>query len=195
MRIIGGKYRSRRFPVPASFKARPTTDMAKENLFNILSNRIEWEETDALDLFAGTGSMGLEMVSRGAKSVLAIEKDFAHYSFIKGVAAKLGDPAYRVYKADALKWVADQGRIEDEIKYKFDLIFADPPYSLANLQNIYDIVVGSGILRPAGLLIIEHPKGIDFSDRPGFRELRHYGAVHFSFFSLTEEADDLSNIF
>ena len=183
MRIIGGKYRSRRFQVPASFKARPTTDLAKESLFNILENRLDWEETDALDLFAGTGSMGFEMLSRGAKSVLAIEKDFSHYSFIKSVAAKLADPAYRVLKMDALKWVETQGGQEDINKPKFDFIFADPPYSLGNLENIYDIVLGSGILRPEGLLIIEHPKGIDFSNRSRFTELRHYGAVHFSFFS------------
>lgn len=157
--------------------------MAKENLFNILGNRLDWEETDALDLFAGTGSMGFEMLSRGAKSVLAIEKDFSHYLFIKEVAAKLADPAYKVIKMDALKWVEAQGRKEEEDKPGFDFIFADPPYSLVSLENIYDIAVESGILRPEGLLIIEHPKGIDFGDRPLFKELRHYGAVHFSFFS------------
>ena len=160
--------------------------MAKENLFNILGNRLDWAETDALDLFAGTGSMGFEMLSRGAKSVLAIEKDFTHYLFIKEVATKLADPVYKVIKADALKWLEAEGRKEEENKLKFDFIFADPPYSLVNLENIYDIVVDSGILRPEGLLVIEHPKGIDFGDRPLFQELRHYGAVHFSFFSLRE---------
>ena len=187
MRIIGGKYRSRRFPVPTSFKSRPTTDMAKENLFNILANRLVWEETDALDLFAGTGSMGFEMLSRGAASVLAIEKDYVHYAFIREVAGKLADPAYRALKRDALKWVRDQGSIEEEKRQKFDFIFADPPYSLANLENIYDIVLESGILKPGGLLVIEHPAEVDFSGRPLFKELRQYGAVHFSFFSEKDE--------
>lgn len=187
MRIVGGKYRSRRFSVPASFKARPTTDMAKENLFNILGNMLEWEDTVALDLFAGTGSVGFEMLSRGAKSVLAIEKDFAHYSFIKEVASKLGDPAYKIIKMDALKWVESQGEKEVTERPIYDFIFADPPYALANLEKIYDIVIESGILSPEGLLVIEHPKGIDFSDRPLFKELRHYGAVHFSFFSMSEK--------
>ena len=164
--------------------------MAKESLFNILENRLDWEETDALDLFAGTGSMGFEMLSRGAKSVLAIEKDFSHFGFIKSVAVKLADPAYKVIKMDALKWVVSQGEKSPEERPIFDFIFADPPYSLANLENIYDIVFDSGILRPQGLLIIEHPKGIDFSDRPLFRELRHYGAVHFSFFSEAQDRDD-----
>ena len=106
------------------------------------------------------------------------------------MAAKLADPAYKVIKMDALKWVTSQGEREPDERPKFDFIFADPPYSLANLEKIYDIVLSSGILRPEGLLIIEHPKGIDFSDRPGFRELRHYGAVHFSFFSEMENTDD-----
>lgn len=160
--------------------------MAKESLFNILDNTLDWEETDALDLFAGTGSMGLEMLSRGARHVLAIEKDFAHYTFIKSVATKLDDPAYKVIKADVLKWIPQQKKKKPKEGGEYGFIFADPPYKLANLEKIYDLVSESGILRPAGLLVIEHPKEIDFSDRPFFTELRHYGAVHFSFFRNEE---------
>ena len=182
MRIISGKYGSRRFPVPSSFKARPTTDKARESLFDILSHRLSWPETDALDLFAGTGGIGFEMLSRGARSVLAVERDFAHFSFIKGVASKLADPAYRVLKADVLKWLPAQKNVSEAERPQFELIFADPPYALPELPRLYDLVLEAGILRPGGLLVLEHPGGVNFSGRPLFYDCREYGADHFSFF-------------
>lgn len=178
MRIISGKYGKRRFQVPTTFKARPTTDLAKEALFNILNNRIDWSRCRCLDLFAGTGSIGFEMLSQGAQKVRAIEKDHRHAAFIKKVALELGDTAYTVTQMDVLKWLKG-GEHTD----RYDLIFADPPYALAELKDLPGYILESGLLADGGLLIVEHPKTIDFSNEAGFTELRRYGAVHFSFFS------------
>lgn len=178
MRIISGKYGKRRFQVPTTFRARPTTDLAKEALFNILNNRIEWSTCRCLDLFAGTGSIGFEMLSQGAQKVWAIEKDHKHAAFIKKVARELGDPAYAVTQMDVLKWLKASEHSE-----QYDLIFADPPYDMAELKDLPGYILGSGLLAEDGLLVVEHPKTIDFSNEAGFTELRRYGAVHFSFFS------------
>lgn len=183
MRIISGKYGKRRFQVPTSFKARPTTDMAKENLFNILDNRVDWEDVRALDLFAGTGGIGFEILSRGAQSVLAIEKDFRHVNFIKKVAEELKDVNYRVIHLDALKWLQETANMQNSSGLSFNLIFADPPYALAELTKIPYLVGESRILDDHGLLIVEHPKSVDFSEHDGFVEMRNYGSVHFSFFT------------
>lgn len=183
MRIIRGKYGKRRFRIPASFKARPTTDMAKESLFNILENRLDWSEVRALDLFAGTGSMGFEMLSRGAASVTAVEKDYHHVSFIKKVAHELQDPNYKILHLDALKWLRETAPLNKSNQISFNFIFADPPYALAELTEIPYLVRESGILEEHGLLIVEHPKSLDFSDHFGFCEMRNYGSVHFSFFT------------
>lgn len=186
MRIIRGKYAKRRFALPPNFKARPTTDMAKESLFNILENRIEWENTTVLDMFAGTGGIGLEMLSRGAKSVLAFELNFSQVSFIKKVLASLGAMNYKIIRMDALRWLTEQATLPSNKRDKYDLIFSDPPYSLPELPQLPDMILESGILTDDGLLIVEHPKGISFADHPLFREVRNYGAVHFSFFSYIE---------
>lgn len=182
MRIISGKYGHRRFEVPRSFKARPTTDMAKENLFNILANMVDWEEVDALDLFAGTGSLGLEMLSRGARSVTAIEKDEVHVAFIKKVAEKLGDPHYKIIHYDILKWLRRLATKDPDERPQYQVIVADPPYDLPQLPEMPSLIREAQILAPGGLLIQEHSKEVDFSDQPGFVEMRHYGAVHFSLF-------------
>lgn len=180
MRIIAGKYGKRRFQVPNTFKARPTTDLAKEALFNILDNYFDWTSSHCLDLFAGTGGVGLEMLSRGAESVWAIEKDRKHVAFIKKVADVLGDPAYKITQMDVLKWLKSAPQVEP----KYDLIFADPPYALPELKELPDLILNAGVLAPEGLLIVEHPGTIDFSKHTGYSELRQYGAVHFSFFNL-----------
>ncbi|MDO5036608.1 MAG: RsmD family RNA methyltransferase [Porphyromonas sp.] len=185
MRIISGKYGRRLFRVPHTFKARPTTDMAKENLFNILANQIDWEEIRALDLFAGTGSVGLEMLSRGARSVKAIEKDHAHAQFIKGVVAELRDPNYTLQRNDVLKYLKEMTDREIAEREQYDLVFADPPYQLRELPDLPQMIIQSGIIAPGGLLIVEHSKLNDFSHLPSFEEMRHYGSVHFSFFRPT----------
>lgn len=182
MRIISGKYGRRRFDVPRTFRARPTTDMAKENLFNILANRVDWETTDALDLFAGTGSLGFEMLSRGARSVTAMEREEAHVAFIRQVAEVLADPRYRVLRLDVLKWLRHLVAAPSEERPQYRVIVADPPYDMPELPELPDLVLRAGLLAPDGLLVQEHSGQVRFDDRPGFVEERHYGAVHFSFF-------------
>lgn len=176
MRVITGKYKGRHFDVPRTFKARPTTDFAKENLFNVLNSYVDWDEGPvALDLFAGTGSITLELLSRGCSRVISIEKDRLHYGFIKGFLDKLGDEAGLPVCGDVFKYLI---RCHEQ----FDIVFADPPYQLENLADIPDIVLDHGLLREEGLLVLEHGKTHDFSAHPRFVEHRAWGSVNFSFF-------------
>ncbi|MDR3217626.1 MAG: RsmD family RNA methyltransferase [Dysgonamonadaceae bacterium] len=175
MRIISGKYKSRRFDVPKSFKARPTTDFAKENLFNVIGNLIDLEDIVALDLFSGTGSISFELLSRGCKEVICIEKDAAHYTFIKKVKAELKADNLYPLKTDVFKY------LESGLQ-TFDFIFADPPYALKNLSLIPELVLSKALLNPEGIFVMEHPKEYDFSQLPGFIQKRVYGAVNFSIF-------------
>jgi len=162
--------------VPRSFKARPTTDFAKENLFNVLNGYIDWdEETRALDLFSGTGSITLELLSRGCGQVISVEKDRLHHSFIKGFLTKLGDENGIAVCGDVFKYLA-------RCTEQFDIVFADPPYQLENLEELPDIVMARGIVKEGGLFILEHGKNNDFSEHPNFIEHRAYGSVNFSFF-------------
>lgn len=177
MRVIAGKYRHRRFDVPKTFKARPTTDFAKENLFNVLSNYVDFEDIHAaLDLFAGTGSISLELLSRGCARVVSVEKDYAHYAYINKVRRELGDEAWQPVKADVFTFL---GRAAES----YDLIFADPPYALERLAELPDLVLGGTLLTPGGLFILEHGADHDFSAHPLFLQMRTYGSVHFSLFS------------
>ncbi len=175
MRIITGKYKGRHFDVPRSFKARPTTDFAKENLFNVLKGYVDFEETYVLDLFSGTGSIALEFLSRGCPRVVSVERDKQHFAFINSVCRFLGDEAFKPLCTDALRFI---GRCKEQ----FDLVFADPPYALAELSELPERVMQSNLLAENGIFVLEHGKNHDFSDRPDFLEHRAYGSVNFSFF-------------
>lgn len=176
MRVISGIYKRRRFDVPKNFKARPTTDFAKENLFNVLSNRIDFEDgLTALDLFAGTGSISIELVSRGCDKVISVEKDPQHYSFICKVMQEVKTDKCLPIRGDVFKFI-------DSTREKFNFIFADPPYALANLKNIPDLIFEKGLLKEDGLFILEHGKDHSFEEHPHFVEQRQYGSVNFSFF-------------
>ncbi|MDR3341074.1 MAG: RsmD family RNA methyltransferase [Candidatus Symbiothrix sp.] len=175
MRIISGKYKSRRFDVPPSFKARPTTDFAKENLFNVIGNLIDLEDIVALDLFSGTGGISFELLSRGCKEVICIEKDAAHYAFIKKVKAELKADNLIPLKTDVFKYLESGSQT-------FDFIFADPPYALKDLSRIPDLVLSKELLNPEGIFVMEHSKEYDFSQLSGFTQKRVYGAVNFSIF-------------
>ena len=179
MRIISGKYRRRRFDVPKNIKARPTTDFARENLFNVLNNMIDFEALKALDLFAGTGAISFELLSRGVESVVSVEKHPTQFYFIKKVADELKDDNIIAIKGDVFKYI-------QSTRETFDFIFADPPYDLPNLEEIPDLVFRKGLLKPGGLFILEHSRKNDFSDRPEFDELRTYGSVNFSFFTIKD---------
>lgn len=181
MRIISGIYKRRRFDVPRTFKARPTTDFAKENLFNVLCNNyIDFdEEPSALDLFAGTGSISVELLSRGCSKVVSIEKERAHYAFILKILKELGADTCFPICGDVFNYIR-KGRGREQ----FDLIFADPPYDLTGLETIPTLIFEQQMLKANGILVLEHGKGHTFESHPHFLEKRVYGSVNFSFFAL-----------
>lgn len=176
MRIISGKYKSRRIQVPPNLKARPTTDFAKESLFNILHNRLDWEETAALDLFSGTGSIALELVSRGCNYVVSVEQNQNHFNFICQAQEKLGAKELFPVRADVFKYL-------QTLKKQFDFIFADPPYDMAGIDTLPGIIFERNLLKDDGLFVLEHSNKFNFTQAPHFLEERSYGSVHFSFFS------------
>ena len=181
MRIIRGKYGRRRFDVPNNISARPTTDFARENIFNVLENLIDFDdEPTALDLFAGTGAISFEFLSRGCSSVTAVEKANTQYNFIKKVAQQLNCTNLNVVKGDALRYVST-------CVAKYDLIFADPPYDLPSFGEIPGIILNSQMLKPGTIFIIEHSKNYDFSSLPHFSEHRVYGSVNFSIFIIKSD--------
>lgn len=176
MRVIPGKYKGRHFDVPRTFKARPTTDFAKENLFNVLNGYIDWDEQpSALDLFAGTGSITLELLSRGCSQVISVEKDPMHYKFIKGIIDYLQDLNAVPVRGDVFKYLS-------QCRGRFDIIFADPPYVLKEIPELPDMVLERGLLNPEGVFVLEHGRDNDFSLHPRFVEHRTYGSVNFSLF-------------
>lgn len=175
MRIITGKYKGRRFEVPRSFKARPTTDFAKENIFNVIRAYVDFENCRALDLFAGTGSISLEMLSRGAQTVVSVEQDRSHAAFISSCFKKIAADNAILVCGDAFRYVGS-------CRQQFDLVFADPPYALEKLDSIPDTVLDKGLLAPDGILVLEHGAAKDFSQHPRFVEHRAYGSVNFSIF-------------
>ncbi len=174
MRIISGSHRGRQIFPDKNFSARPTTDFAKENLFNILTNYIDFEEIRVLDLFSGTGSISYEFASRGAHEIISVEANYKHYAFILKTAKELGFKNMKIYKTDvfiACKKLKGQ---------KFDIIFADPPYNLDKIQEIPATIFDNDLLGENGIAIIEHPERIQFSTHPRFSEHRQYGSVNFS---------------
>ena len=177
MRVISGIYKRRRFDVPHTFKARPTTDFAKENLFNVLtSNYIDFEDNvRALDLFAGTGSISIELVSRGCGQVVSIEKDRDHYAFICKVMREVKTDKCLPIRGDVFRYIQN-------CREQFDFIFADPPYELPNLETLPDLVFANSLLKEGGLFVLEHGKKNTFETHPHFVERRAYGSVNFSFF-------------
>lgn len=175
MRIITGKYKGRRFDIPRTFKARPTTDFAKENIFNVINGYTDWEETTALDLFAGTGSISLELLSRGCPQVVSVEKDRDHARFISQCMEEIGTENHVLIKGDVFRFLKS-------CHQQFDLVFADPPYALPELSTIPDLIFQYGLLKEDGLLVFEHGKHDDFSTHPHFLEHRSYGSVNFTLF-------------
>ncbi len=180
MRIVGGKYKGRIFSPGKKMSARPTTDIAKEGLFNILENRIDLTNKTVLDLFSGTGSIGYEFISRGAGSATFVEKNPSHAQFIRSVVDSLEIENGRVFKTDVFKFL---------FKYQgqFDIVFADPPYDLPQFKDVPSAVFEGNVLKPNGLFVLEHPKEYNFSKYPGFKEIRNYGKVNFSFFEAMGE--------
>jgi len=177
MRIIHGEHSGRRLQLPKSIKARPTTDFAREGLFNILNNRVDFTELTVLDLFSGTGAIGYEFASLGTKEIVSVEINYRHVTAIQSNCDILGIKTIRVIKADAIKYIESNKR-------KFDIIFADPPYDMPILSSIPDRIREAEILNPDGTLIMEHGPSTKFHETKGYQETRKYGKVHFSFFEF-----------
>lgn len=175
MRLISGTFKGRRFQLPKNLKARPTTDFAKENLFNVLSNQLDFDDLSVLDLFAGTGSIGFEFASRGASKVTFVEKYAPHVRFIKEVAEKLPFPNAKIINGDVFRFI--NSPIDS-----YDIVFADAPYAEPKMQQLPDLILNSKLLKDNGLLIVEHGKSTPFTDHPFLKEQRIYGSVHFSLF-------------
>ena len=161
--------------MPRTFKARPTTDFAKENIFNVLTGYIDFEDARALDLFAGTGSISLELLSRGCAQVVSVEMDRNHAAFIRQCTTKLGTDKSVLVRADVFKFLK-------RCHQQFDFIFADPPYSLTQLPEIPSLVLDGGLLTDRGIFVFEHGGNNDFSTHPRFLEHRSYGSVNFTLF-------------
>ena len=181
MRIITGKYKGRHFDIPRTFKARPTTDFAKENIFNVLIQYVDFDGAEALDLFSGTGSITLELLSRGCSRVVSVELDRDHHRFIQDCLKKLTANSQEL-TANVIPIRGDVFRFIKSCKQQFDFIFADPPYALKELPTLPDLVIDRSLLKPDGLFVLEHGKDYDFSQHPHFLEHRQYGSVNFSLF-------------
>ncbi len=176
MRVIGGKLKGIRLNPPAKLPVRPTTDIAKEALFNILYNQFDFDTINVLDLFSGTGNISIEFASRGVPSITSVDRDFGCYNYLKSVAKQYDLQAIQPNKADVFKF------LEMETK-KYDLIFADPPYDLPQMNLLAPNIFKKDLLKPDGYLIIEHPSMKKIDNNPHFVEQRTYGSSSFSFFS------------
>ncbi len=179
MRIISGKFKGKSIKPPKTIKARPTTDFAKESLFNILNNMLDFEGLTVLDCFSGTGNISLEFVSRGAKSVTAVDITLLSYRFISTTIKQWKIDNVKVYRSDIFQFIKKHN-------LPYDLIFADPPYNLKRINEIPEIIIKSGLLKPSGILIVEHGNETNFTENKYFSELRTYGRVNFSFFSANK---------
>ena len=175
MRIIGGTHRGRRIVPPAGFRARPTTDFAREALFNILANRINFDEARVLDLFSGTGSISYEFASRGVPLIHLVEIDQRHIAGIKRIISEIGFTSIKAIHIDVRSFLKTCNE-------KYSVVFADPPYDLPWLKEIPSLVLKSNIIEEDGFFVMEHPRNMQFNDEPGFFEHSSYGGVNFSFF-------------
>ena len=183
MRIISGSHKGRHIKTPTNLPVRPTTDLAKESLFNILNNHFDFEELDVLDLFAGTGNISFEFASRGAHRVISVDNNFKCAEFIRKAAQEYGlNKIITVQRANVFVF----------LKYPqvpFDLIFADPPYDMEGIETIPDLVFDQKLLKPGGWLILEHSSAKKFKDHPFLNQQRNYGRVNFSIFSMDDPAE------
>jgi len=175
MRIVSGKFKGRRFQAPSNIKARPTTDMAREGLFNVLNQRIDLSGKSILDLFAGTGAISLEFLSRGADHITAIDIDFTSKKHLERIKKDWGLNNLKIVRADVLS-------LAKKANQEFDIVFADPPYGHKKFSEIPNIILNSGWLKKGGLFILEHSSEFDFSTNQRFVDHRNFGNVNFTFF-------------
>ena len=177
MRIVGGARRRRQIVPPRNFRARPTTDFAKENLFNVLQNQYELDEVEVLDLFSGTGSISYEFASRGAVRVVSVEMNPLHQRFIAATAKELAFGQIQSVRTNVFVYLKSMAGAA-----RFAIVFADPPYDMEGIETLPGLVFEGGFVREGGVFVLEHSAEKDFSDYPNFSERRSYGSVQFSFF-------------
>lgn len=175
MRIISGKFKGKRIKPNKNFKARPTTDFAKESLFNIILNNFDFEEVKLLDLFSGTGSISYEFYSRGCENITFVEKDYRYLRFIKQTFEELNWGDYIAVNKNVFSYLS-------RLKNKYNIIFADPPFDLDEAENIPNIVFENNLICDNGWLILEHSNQRSFDKHPNFVSKRSYGSVNFSIF-------------
>ena len=176
MRIIAGIHGGRRISPPAKMPyTRPTTDIAKEGLFNVLQNNLEMETLKVLDLFGGTGSISYELASRGVPDITIVEKDNQMYDFIKKTSLQLEFENFKVVKSDVFRFI-------DSTADQYDLIFAGPPYALATIDDLPVKIFEKGLLKPKGWFVLEHTPRNDYKKFKGYKTERNYGTTIFSIF-------------
>jgi 16S rRNA (guanine966-N2)-methyltransferase len=176
MRIISGKWGGRRIAPPAHMPhTRPTTDMAREGLFNILAHRINWQEVRSLDLFGGTGAISYELASRGVPELVIVEKDPTMHKFIETNLQKLGATGFQVLRMDVFAYLSAATQ-------PFDFIFAGPPYALTTIDDIPAIIIRRQLITSGGYFVLEHTPRNNYEKFPGFAFQRNYGTTVFSFF-------------
>jgi 16S rRNA (guanine(966)-N(2))-methyltransferase RsmD len=182
MRIIGGEFGGRKFNPPADMPyTRPTTDIAKEGLFNVLQHQLDFSGLKTLDLFGGTGSISYELASRGVTDLTIIEKDVTMFKFIKKTAAELGIEYLNIFKTDVFKYIR-------ECTDKFDFIFAGPPYALTNIEQLPQLIFEHQLLNPGGWFVLEHTPRNNFKSFKGYKTERNYGTTVFTtFIEATEK--------
>lgn len=182
MRIIRGIYKGRKIIPPKGFNARPTTDFAKESLFNILDNLYDFETLHVLDLFSGTGNISFEFLSRGCELLTAVEKNKRYAAHIKNQFYELFPEKAKIINSDAFIF-AKKSNLD------YDIIFADPPFNEKRIAILPLLLLGNNSLRENSLIVIEHPSEIKFTEFEAFQESRKYGHVHFSFFKKIKKTD------
>jgi len=177
MRIISGTHKGRRINPPQNLPVRPTTDFAKEGLFNILNNYIDFEKLKVLDLFCGTGNITFEFASRGSDDITSVDDHYQCCEFVKKTSSDFKMTQVKVIKSDVFSFLK-------KAPNSYQLIFADPPYEieLEKLESIPELIFSKNLLQPEGILIVEHAAKSDFSKHEHFFEHRKYGNVNFSFF-------------
>lgn len=181
MRIVGGMFSGRRFSPPTSTPARPTTDVAKEGLFNTLENMMDIEDAKTCDLFGGTGSISYELASRGAGELVLIERDTGNIDFIKKTSKALGiEDKLQIIKGDVFRFMKQSTDA-------YDFIFAGPPYALQNIDDIPLLVFEKNMLAPGGIFVLEHTPRNDYQHHPRFTRMKNYGTTIFSFFTQPTE--------
>lgn len=175
MRIISGKFRSKRIIAPGNLPVRPTTDFAKTALFNLLTQQFELSQVVFLDLFCGTGNISFEMISRGCTQIFAVDTNSNCLHFVKKVSVEQLKSDIHTTRYEAIRFV-------NSCTVQFDIIFADPPYEYENRTLLVNTIFQKKVLRKDGIFVLEHPKGEKYDSFKEFKECRSYGAVQFSFF-------------